>query len=102
MAAYRSGMKLVVCPEDNQKDTHDIPKNVLKNVELRFVSTIDQALRAALVLPDEEHPNTAMREFLEGEEAAGTVDWRDVRAFVEEQKRKRDRESNRSSEHGPH
>ncbi len=102
MAAYRSGMKLVVCPEENKKDTHDIPKNVLKNVELRFVSTIDEVLRAALVVPEEDHPNTAMREFLEGEEAAGTVDWRDVRAFVEEQKRKRELESKRSSKHGPH
>jgi ATP-dependent Lon protease len=102
MAAHRSGMKLVVCPEENQKDTHDIPKNVLKNLELRFVSTIDEVLRAALVVPDADHPNAAMREFLEGEEAASTVDWREVRAFVEKKKRMRELESKRSSEHGPH
>ena len=102
MAAYRSGMKIVVCPEENRKDTHDIPKNILRALDLRFVSSIDEVLRSALVTPEEDHPNTAMRDFLLGDEDALQVDWREVRAYIEERNRKRERETKRSSEHGPH
>ena len=49
LAAHRGGIKLVLIPEDNEKDLVDIPKAILKKIEVRPVSTIDDVLELALV-----------------------------------------------------
>ena len=82
LAAYRAGVKTVICPRENEKDLHDIPKNILKVLEIEFVDTIDQVLRRALVTPAEDHPNQALRTFLTGEKAAEADDWRLIRQFI--------------------
>jgi ATP-dependent Lon protease len=48
LAAHRGGMKMVLIPEENEKDLVDIPKAILKKLEIRPVSTIDQVLELAL------------------------------------------------------
>jgi len=48
LAAHRGGMKIVLIPEENEKDLVDIPKVILKKLEIRPVSTIDQVLEYAL------------------------------------------------------
>jgi ATP-dependent Lon protease len=48
LAAHRGGMKVVLIPEENEKDLVDIPKAILKKLEIHPVSTIDQVLELAL------------------------------------------------------
>ena len=103
LAAYRSDMKLVLCPADNEKDLHDIPKNVLKALDIRFAKSVDDVLRWALVPLSEDHPNKALRRFMSGEEPASPTDWVQARDYVEERERKKqlDAEAN-AARHGPH
>ena len=44
LAAHRGGMKLVICPKDNEKDLKDIPKEVLKDLKIITVNHVDQVL----------------------------------------------------------
>jgi ATP-dependent Lon protease len=48
LAAKRSGIECVILPEKNRKDADEIPENLLKGLELRYVGTIDEALRHTL------------------------------------------------------
>jgi ATP-dependent Lon protease len=48
LAAHRGGIKLVLIPEENEKDLVDIPKAILRKLEVRAVSTIDEVLELAL------------------------------------------------------
>jgi len=52
MAAHRAGIKTVLMPAENLQDVKDIPKTVLKEIELRQVEHLDDVLDAALVLPE--------------------------------------------------
>jgi ATP-dependent Lon protease len=62
LAAHRGLVTKVLIPEDNKKDIEEIPKRILKRVELVLVPHMDDVLRQALVLkqgetlfaPDEE------------------------------------------------
>ena len=49
LAALRGGIKKVLIPADNEKDLADIPKNVIKNLEIVPVRTIDEVLSHALL-----------------------------------------------------
>jgi ATP-dependent Lon protease len=49
LAAHRGGIELVIIPEENEKDLVDIPKAILKKLDIHPVSTIDQVLELALV-----------------------------------------------------
>jgi ATP-dependent Lon protease len=49
LAAHRGGIKLVLIPEENEKDLADIPKAILKKIEVKPVSTIDEVLELALI-----------------------------------------------------
>jgi ATP-dependent Lon protease len=48
LAAHRAGIKIVFLPERNQKDTLDIPEEVRNQLDLRFMTKIDDALQVAL------------------------------------------------------
>ena len=48
LAAHRSGIKTVLLPERNRKDLPDIPKSVRREMEIHFVSRVDEALTLAL------------------------------------------------------
>jgi len=48
LAAHRGGMKVVLIPEENEKDLAEIPKAILKKLIIHPVSTIDQVLEYAL------------------------------------------------------
>jgi ATP-dependent Lon protease len=65
LAAHRGGIETVIIPEENEKDLADIPKNILRKLEIRPVSTIDEVLKVALVempepVPDALGAKTAM------------------------------------------
>lgn len=49
LAAKRGGIKTVLIPKDNVKDLKDIPKNIIDNLEIIPVTTIEQVLENALV-----------------------------------------------------
>ena len=48
LAAHRGGIKTVLIPEENEKDLVDIPKVILRKLDVHAVSTIDDVLELAL------------------------------------------------------
>ncbi len=48
LAAHRAGIKMVICPKENEKDLKDIPKEVLKDLKVILVDHVDQVLVNAL------------------------------------------------------
>jgi ATP-dependent Lon protease len=58
LAAHRAGIKIVFLPERNRKDTIDIPEEVRTQLDLRYMTKIDDALAVALgdapPIPDPE------------------------------------------------
>jgi ATP-dependent Lon protease len=53
LAAHRGGVKLVIIPEENERDLVDIPKNIKQNLEIKPVRWIDEVLELALThLPE--------------------------------------------------
>ena len=48
LAAHRAGIKRVIIPEDNKKDLVEIPKNILDNIEITTVKSVDEVLKIAL------------------------------------------------------
>ncbi len=55
LAAHRGGIKTIIIPKENVKDLKEIPKEILKELEIKPVEHADEVLKAALVLekPDE-------------------------------------------------
>ncbi|HEY9077402.1 MAG TPA: endopeptidase La [Anaerolineaceae bacterium] len=51
LAAHRAGLKKVLLPERNQKDLVDVPKKVLADLKIIFVTHMDQVLEVALHPP---------------------------------------------------
>jgi len=49
LAAHRGGIKQVIIPAENEKDLSEIPKNILRKLEIHPVSQIDEVLEIALV-----------------------------------------------------
>jgi ATP-dependent Lon protease len=48
LAAHRTGISKVLIPDDNKKDLADIPKNILKEIEIIPVKDVDEVLKIAL------------------------------------------------------
>ncbi len=67
LAAHRLGITTIVIPKENRKDLRELPKRVLKVMNIVAVEHMDEVLRAALLL---ERPN----EFLSAPSRA--IDWR--------------------------
>lgn len=57
LAAHRGGIKKVLIPFDNEKDLHDVPKNILKELEVIPVSHMDQVLMHSLVWRQSDENN---------------------------------------------
>jgi len=54
LAAHRGGIRMVLIPEENRKDLHDVPANILKQVKVVSVGHMDEVLSHALVVGDGE------------------------------------------------
>jgi len=100
LAAYRADIKIVICPKENEKDLHDVPKNVMRAIDFKFVESLDEVLRIALAALPEDHPNEALRKFIGSDTEAPLDDWREVREWMRERKERDERA--RQSGHGPH
>ncbi len=53
LASHRAGLEKVIIPVRNEKDLEEVPKSVLKDMELVFVKHMDEVLPVAL-----NHPKT--------------------------------------------
>ena len=70
LAARRAGIKQVLVPEENRKNIKEISKNILKDIEIRYMSWVDQAVDIAL----ERQPGPRSAEHTENAaSAAGTA-----------------------------
>jgi ATP-dependent Lon protease len=49
LAALRAGLHTVIIPSENEKDLADIPDNVKQGLKIIPVSTVEEALKVALV-----------------------------------------------------
>ena len=49
LAALRSGIKTVLIPSENDRELSEVPDNIKDNLDIKLVSTIDEALELALV-----------------------------------------------------
>lgn len=49
LAAHRAGIKLVILPQENEKDLIDIPQKVRTKLKLVLVNNMDEVLKMALV-----------------------------------------------------
>lgn len=65
LAAHRGGIKVIICPKENEKDLKDIPKEVLKELKVILVDHVDQVLINALDIknPKELFKTQNEREF---------------------------------------
>lgn len=54
LAARRGGIKKVLIPADNEKDLAEVPEEILKDIEIVFVSHVDEVLPHALAATREE------------------------------------------------
>jgi ATP-dependent Lon protease len=48
LAAHRQGIFKLILPKDNEKDLPDIPENIRKEMNLQFVTSMDEVLKIAL------------------------------------------------------
>ena len=49
LAAHRAGLTRVIIPKDNEKDLVEIPKNILKDIKIDVVKTVDEVLKLSLI-----------------------------------------------------
>jgi ATP-dependent Lon protease len=71
LAAHRAGLLNIILPKDNEKDLADIPQNVLSQMNVNLVETMDEVLRTALAAPLPTVPPTP-DEKLGSDESLGT------------------------------
>ncbi len=58
LAAHRAGVKTVILPKRNSPDLQEIPKNILRQVNIVFAETMDEVFEAALVPTSQETEET--------------------------------------------
>jgi ATP-dependent Lon protease len=52
LAAHRGKIKKIIMPKENEKDLKDIPKLILKDLDIVTVESMDEVLKNALVVDD--------------------------------------------------
>jgi len=52
IGAHLGGLKTIILPKDNKKDLEDIPKYILKDLDFKFVDSMDEVLKLALDRPN--------------------------------------------------
>ena len=56
LAAHRVGIMEAILPSDNEKDLHDVPEAIRKDMKLHFVDNMDEVLKIALEKEIEPKP----------------------------------------------
>lgn len=55
LAAHRSGIKTVVVPKDNKRDLDDVPRNILRRLDVKLVDSMSEVLEIALTAGEQPH-----------------------------------------------
>jgi len=61
LAAHRAGIKKILLPKENESDIDEIPENVRKQLTFVLLETVDDALREALVQPEQNAGKQRLR-----------------------------------------
>jgi len=61
LAAHRSGLKTVILPKRNEADLEELPEEVLKDVEFKFVDLVDQVIKVALEPEEKKRPTNGKK-----------------------------------------
>ena len=72
LAAHRAGVKSIILPSDNEQHLQDIPEEVLGELDVSLVETMDQVVDLALVGP--AHPEEPVGEDGDGERPPVSLD----------------------------
>lgn len=67
LAAHRAGVSQVILPARNKKDLQDIPKNILRRLNLVFVDSMAEVLEVVLLPSDERDPAAEAEELVVAE-----------------------------------
>ena len=59
IAAHRGGIRTVLVPKENDRDLHEIPKNIKKALKINPVETMDHVIQSALTRNPVEKKKTA-------------------------------------------
>src|SRR5205823_2882702 len=62
LAAKRAGVETVILPRRNETDLEDIPEDVRRSLQFRFVETMDEVLDEALERPASQRPPSSVEE----------------------------------------
>nr|MBP9838514.1 endopeptidase La [Pseudomonadota bacterium] len=62
LAAHRGGITKVIIPKENEKDIEEIPTSVRKGIEIVTVSHVDEVLREALLINNQENYDVLLDE----------------------------------------
>ncbi|MBS3985116.1 MAG: endopeptidase La [Selenomonadales bacterium] len=54
LAAHRSGVKTVIVPKDNKRDLEEVPRNILRRLNVKLVEDMSEVLETAFS-PGEQH-----------------------------------------------
>ncbi len=49
LAALRSGITTIIVPKDNKKDVSELPKEVKEALDIKYMSSVDDAIKVALI-----------------------------------------------------
>jgi len=67
LAALRGGIKIVLIPDENERELVEIPVNIKQNLEIKPVKWIDQVLEMALAQLPESKEGEKRKQIAEGE-----------------------------------
>ncbi len=51
LAVFRSGIRVMILPEENRKEADEVPANITRKMKFIFVDHMDEVLRVSLVWP---------------------------------------------------
>jgi ATP-dependent Lon protease len=70
LAALRGGIKIVLIPDENERELTEIPANIKQHLDIRAVKWIDEVLEVALTHSPESADGKKSEEIVEGEGAS--------------------------------
>jgi ATP-dependent Lon protease len=70
LAALRGGIKIVLIPDENERELAEIPANIKQHLDIRSVKWIDEVLEVALVHLPESADGKKSEQVVEGEGAS--------------------------------
>lgn len=54
LAAYRAGIREIIMPKENERDSDEIPASVMQNIKIHYVGGMDEVLKYALAQKEDK------------------------------------------------